>query len=446
MENKQASKQKYSPIDKIYIKNFRNIGEATLSFEDSPIICLVGDNEAGKTSAIKAFGVCALHASPREQKSYIRQGTQMFGVAIDLKDGTRITRIKTDDINKYSVQYPDGKVWDTNKISEGLPVQVSELMGLIQEEETKEFLHIRTYEDRLLFVVTPASTNYKVMYDALKVDQLTRAIKLGNAEANSLKQGITNREVSIETMRESLKEITLYDLEHLSAVKDRLKEYIELLNKIEKIKKIKDNIDNMKEELGVLRLINTFGLEPISETTVSKLANVNRLVKTRNELIKSGKILDKIKTLEPIDTALPKKLEAVIDKSNGLREDLGRAGKLIEIDNLEEINITVFNELAKVVRSKEKVEHYKELVMVYDTTSCKPITSEQIEVVNKLNKIIAYKEQMGKDKRNYKAIMDYIKQVDDYLKKLGVAFETCSNCGEDVIIDLDKLDKVGHVH
>ena len=89
----------YSPISKIGIKNFRNLGEVEIDFTESPIVCLVGENEAGKTSVIKAFSVCALHSSPRDQKDYIRDGTQMFGVAIVLEDGSQIVRLKTKDVN-----------------------------------------------------------------------------------------------------------------------------------------------------------------------------------------------------------------------------------------------------------------------------------------------------------------------------------------------------------
>lgn len=35
----------YSPIKKVYIKNFRNIGEATIDFTESPIVSLIGENE-----------------------------------------------------------------------------------------------------------------------------------------------------------------------------------------------------------------------------------------------------------------------------------------------------------------------------------------------------------------------------------------------------------------
>lgn len=35
-----------------------------------------------------------MHATPRDQKDFIRDGTKGFGVAIELQDGTVVTRIK----------------------------------------------------------------------------------------------------------------------------------------------------------------------------------------------------------------------------------------------------------------------------------------------------------------------------------------------------------------
>ena len=76
----------YSPLKSLKIKNFRNIGDVNIDFTESPIITLLGANEAGKTSVIKAFSMCALHDSPREQKDWIRDDTDMLGVEIDLAD------------------------------------------------------------------------------------------------------------------------------------------------------------------------------------------------------------------------------------------------------------------------------------------------------------------------------------------------------------------------
>ena len=133
---------KYSPISEIVLMNFRNIKEAVLNFKDSPIMCLVGDNEAGKTSVVKGIGVAGLHSNPREQKNYIRTGTNFFGIAIRLDDGSLLRRQKSNAINSYSIDYSDGRKWEISKVSEGLPVEVSKLMGLIEEPETKEYLHI----------------------------------------------------------------------------------------------------------------------------------------------------------------------------------------------------------------------------------------------------------------------------------------------------------------
>ena len=138
----------YSPIKKLYIKNFRNLGEVTIDFSESPIVSLIGENESGKTSVVKAFSVCALHSSPRDQKDYIRDGTDGFGVAIELEDNTLITRVKRQSLNWYSLKNPDGTVWNTSKIEGGLPPAIQKVLGLIEEPETKEYLQVRTYEDQ----------------------------------------------------------------------------------------------------------------------------------------------------------------------------------------------------------------------------------------------------------------------------------------------------------
>lgn len=260
------------------IKNFRNIGDIILDFTESPIISLIGDNEAGKTSVVKAFGVCALHATPRDQKDFIRDGTSGFGVAIQLADGSIIVRMKTSTVNKYQVKYSNGEVWETTKIDSGLPVQVQELMGLIEEPETKEFLQIRTYEDQLLFVVTPASTNYKVMYDALKVDQLTRAIKLGSQESNSLKSKISDNEISIKTLTDNLRQLKTYDIEPLLNIKKRVENQLNILEKLEKALAIKNQINKCESALGSLALINENNLKQINESMAMKINDVGRLL------------------------------------------------------------------------------------------------------------------------------------------------------------------------
>jgi len=49
----------YKNIDRVRVKNFRNLDDVLIDFSDSPIVALVGDNEAGKTSVIKAIAACS---------------------------------------------------------------------------------------------------------------------------------------------------------------------------------------------------------------------------------------------------------------------------------------------------------------------------------------------------------------------------------------------------
>ena len=326
---------KYSPIKSMRVKNFRNIGDVTLEFDESPIISLIGDNESGKTSLVKAFAVCALHAYTRDQKGFIRDGTNGFGVEIELEDGTVITRVKTPELNKYRVAKPNGEVYDTNKIDSGLPVQVQEVMGLIEEPETKEYLQVRTYEDQLLFVTTAASANYKVMYDALKVDQLTRAIKIGSQEVNELRSEIGENEVSIRTLTENLRGIQIHDLEPLINIRNRLSEQLKVIETLERAKEVADRIETARDKLGALELINKHNLEEIDIVEANRLVTANRLLDNNNKLIKSLEINKLVDTVESIDIDLVIKLEGVIEKRNRLHDRIDRAGALVEVAKLE---------------------------------------------------------------------------------------------------------------
>lgn len=431
----------YSPIHKLYIRNFRNLGDVELDFSQSPIIALVGENEAGKTSVIKAFATCALHANPRDQKDYIRDGTKMFGVSIELENGQRITRIKeANGINSYQITDCQGNlIWNTNKLAEGLPEEVQKLIGLIAEPETNEFLHIRTYEDKLLFVVTPNSTNYKVMYNALKVEQLTKAIKLGSGEVNTLKSAISSNDASILTLQGQLKSITVVDTEPLVNVKDRLVEQIAMLDKLERAKVLLDRVNQCEIQLGALALIDKFKLESINEVIANKLVSVSRLLSRNNETVNLLNRITDINNLEEIDYNIINKLYNILSKKEELDSKIAEAGALVQLTSISEISEVTVVQLNKVVNLIDKLNKLTEQSKAIDVSSCSEIEQHTIESLDKLQKIASFKEQVDTNNNQLQQINAYIVQVQDYLKQCGVAVETCPNCGSDVIIDIDKI-------
>ena len=414
----------YSPIKSIHIKNFRNIGDAVLSFEESPIISLIGENEAGKTSVVKAFSVCALHSTPRDQKDYIRDGTNGFGVEIELEDGTKVTRVKTKTINHYSVKKPDGNIWETAKIDNGIPVEVQNVMGLIEEPETKEYLQVRTYEDQLLFVVTPASTNYKVMYGALKVDQITKAIKAGNKEVNQLKTEIDSNETGINTLNANLRKLRTYDLGPLLKIKDRLEKEITIVDRLERMSKLRDKIDGQKNRAGQL----------------SALANIEPI----NERI-AGMIYRCLEILSRDDTNIYKD----IDKAEIVNERVvGLVKRCIEISNRGSINIYKDAEKAEEISNSlvtrltsisgviERIETSKVIFNIADVSGAELIEQKDFNIVMAAMNISKRVEALSQLQNNKAIINDYCSRVENYLKSIGAKIVTCNKCGEDIVVDI----------
>lgn len=430
---------KYSPIKQIWIKDFRNIGEVKVNFDESPIVSLIGENEAGKTSVVKAFSVCALHSTPKDQKDYIRDGTNGFGVEIELEDGTVITRIKTTTGNRYRVKNPDGTVYDTTKIdSSSAPVEVQRVMGMIEEPETKEYLQVRTYEDQLLFVVTPASTNYKVMYDALKVDQITRAIKSGSKEVNELKHVIDANENGIQTLTNSLKAVKVYDITSLLNIKARLESELAVINSLEEAARLVDRIKRAEAELGAIAEIDKAGLQDISEleavqisdslSLLTKLTRLNKLLSTYS-LADTAENIDIPVYQSIIDTYI-KKVE--LDRAIFANESMVRIGEAEEVNEVELITMTSIAEL------RDKLSSLTNQLRRIDTAGAELIEQSDFNTVTMLESVNAGFTRLGQLETAYKQCDDYCSQVQSYLKSIGAAVETCPNCGEDIVIDIDK--------
>ena len=430
---------KYSPIKQIWIKDFRNIGEVKVNFDESPIVSLIGENEAGKTSVVKAFSVCALHSTPKDQKDYIRDGTNGFGVEIELEDGTVITRIKTTTGNRYRVKNPDGTVYDTTKIdSSSAPVEVQRVIGMIEEPETKEYLQVRTYEDQLLFVVTPASTNYKVMYDALKVDQITRAIKSGSKEVNELKHVIDANENGIQTLTNSLKAVKVYDITSLLNIKARLESELSVINSLEEAARLVDRIKRAEAELGAIAEIDKAGLQDISEleavqisdslSLLTKLTRLNKLLSTYS-LADTAENIDIPVYQSIIDTYI-KKVE--LDRAIFANESMVRIGEAEEVNEVELITMTSIAEL------RDKLSSLTNQLRRIDTAGAELIEQSDFNTVTMLESVNAGFTRLGQLETAYKQCDDYCSQVQSYLKSIGAAVETCPNCGEDIVIDIDK--------
>ena len=430
----------YSPIKTLRVRNFRNLGSVDIDFTDSPIVTLVGENEAGKTSLIKAFSMCALHDSPREQKDYIRDGTNALGIEICLEDNTEVFRYKeANGANMYRVTKPDGTVWTSQKITDGLPKEVQDIIGLITEPETGEYLHVRTYEDRLLFVVTPSSTNYKVMYNALKVEQLTRAIKIGSTEANSLKAEITRNDNSLQTLYEQLRGVNIVDIEPLVEIKNRLAKQLEHLDKVARAQSLIERLKELQRQLGALALIDIYKLETISESVAGGLNNANRLVNNLAIKVNYRDKVSDVDSLGEIDLSNLTKAQSIASKITRLNEIAGNAGRFGEVANLEEVSEVIAVQVNKYRAMRDSVTALNASKIAVDVDDCTEITDEQLNMLSKAQRVCNQVLSVTAKMNEVAQYTTYIGQVEAYLKQCGVAVETCPKCGEDVIFDIDKV-------
>lgn len=436
----------YSPIKQVYIKNFRNLGEVTIDFKDSPIISLIGENEQGKTSVVKAIAVCAMHATPRDQKDYIRDGTKGFGVAIELEDGTQVVRMKMATANSYRVTYPKGPdgntikpTWEAAKLSNDLPQAVQDVMGMIEEPETKEFLHIRTYEDQLLFVTTASSTNYKVMYNALKISQLVDAIKLGSKEANALKTSINQKEIQAETLDTQAKSLKIYDLEPLQNIRDRLKNEVAQLNKLDRALELKKKIEVQTHEVGELSKLSS--IPEISITLVMSLDKAYRVLDNLKELSRMYRTYSLADSLEEIDLNRYYNIYNAHVRYESLKNSEEQSKNYIAVNSLSEINVNEVSNLQRAMALQKKIEADRDRLQTLDISSAADVSDSDLTVYSRTYKALGL-IQRNKQLEDAKVQIDnYCDAVIKWMKDIGVATETCPKCGETIVIDLDKIEK-----
>lgn len=434
--------QKYQNIKKINIQNFRNLGNVTLDFSDTPIISLIGENESGKTSIVKAFGVCAKHIDYRGQKDYIRDGTNEFYIEIELADGTRIGRKKNinSSNNKYGIIYPDGKQKVFDKLDDNIPPEVQELMGLISEPETGELLHIRTYENQLLFVVTRASVNYKVMYDALKISQITRAIKVGSTEANSLKSKISATDNSIGTLQRSLNGVKIYDMEPLLNIKDVLSSELEKLKKFERIEQLINEIKTQKSSLGALKILEESKITEIDTLEVEKFNRIGTLISDIKQMRNQLQSSYELNNLEQVDAGIIEKLDNTVEKMNNISEMKNKLGSMMDLDRVCPISEIEVSTLDRIVDLINNINQQRKRFEIYNREDINTIDESEIEAISKMTQAINLIDGIDKGKTSLISMNDYIDKVLAWMKSIGVATADCPKCGESIIIDMNVLN------
>lgn len=428
MDSLKESRQVYSPIKRWGIKNFRNLGEVGFEF-DAPIVTLVGDNEAGKTSVVKTFAVLGANGYATEQKDYIRDNTKGFSIECELSDGTTVKRVKTASENAFEIVGASGEVYAADKIDRGYgtPVELERVMGMMVEPETKELLQIRTYEDSLLFVLTKSSENYKVMYNALKVGNLTRAITIGNQQANGYRNAIDEYSVKAETLESELESIK--DIDIASAV--RLKGEIERLSRIVAVLTgLIKRLDAADESEARLRVYA--GIAGIREESESVGHSFKSLVERLGAQERIGARLSAVSKIDSI--SMERDVDGVVKLLSRLR-DRERLKSVTEIftglDTVREERESVLTGL--LVLSKRVLDGERLAGAVTAFTGL-PEGEVDISPISRLKGLVERIESLKREEAEISRVREKVKESYAELKATGAEVIVCPNCGADIVI------------
>lgn len=428
MDSLKESRQVYSPIKRWGIKNFRNLGEVEFSF-DTPIVTLVGDNEAGKTSVVKTFAVLGANGYATEQKDYIRDNTKGFSIECELSDGTTVKRVKTASENAFEILGADGEVYAADKIDRGYgtPVELERVMGMMVEPETKELLQIRTYEDNLLFVLTKSSENYKVMYNALKVGNLTRAIAVGNQQANGYRNAIDEYSVKAETLESELESIK--DIDIASAV--RLKGEIERLSRIVTgLTGLIKRLDAADESEARLRVYA--GVSSLKEESESVGHSFKSLVE---RLGAQERVATRLRAVSKIDSvSLERDVDGVVKLLSRLRdsERLKSAAEIFtELNTVREERESVVTGLLALSKRVSDGERLERAVSAFTGI---PRGEVEISPISRLKGLIERIESLNSEEAELSRVREKVAESYAALKATGAEVMVCPNCGADIVI------------
>lgn len=423
----------YAPIKSIKLVNFRNFKDVVIEFGDKSMITLVGDNEAGKSSLSKSLETLGANLKPNIQKDYIRSGTSGFLVAVllDDEDDTIIFRKKMPGFNGFGIQKKGQIVWSTDKMDENVvPPQVKEYMGFILEPETKELLNVRTYENLLLFITTKGSSNYKVMYNALKADNLSRAIKAGNKEANEYKSEIGASETNINAFTNQLRNIRTLDLSPLVVMRGRLESEQKSIAELESATELYKNIVSIQNELGELSRLDS--IELVSEVEATALNNMYDYKEDLKSIEEKLGIYSQIKTCEEVGIDELNMLDTCKELLDELTSKNYEAYNVVsEIELVGEEEVQAWSRCSELMLDIKSID----TEFARYNTSLGGVTDLDLNIIEQIEKIVDIQKSVISIEKAMEETDREIIEVENQLKSFGVLVTTCRNCGETVIME-----------
>lgn len=418
-------------IKEIEVKNFKCIGDIKLTFDESPIISLTGNSDVGKTSIIHGLAVLIYNAYSQHQKRWIKTGKAGFGVRMELNDGTIITRIKSAKGDMYHLSDSTGEYhFDKLDTVASVPTVIKDKLGCMIEKETREFVNIRTYKEQMLFVTTPASTTYKVIYSALNVDYITKSVKRASLELNELRDKDRRNKILIDDTLSKLKTVKVVDTEVLGKVKERL------ANRVERIKVLKNAVEILREYKKLEDKVQSYdGIENIGEIDTDRIESLRKALIDTQGIKEYEKVIDKyseIQEVQDINIERFKRLSNCYANVKETNENIATVGKYSDIEAVQDFGRAIENiaKIQKTIRDNAEVNSMYNNISRYDgLDEIKEIRKDANEGIRSTIELI--KDAKEKAVEFNKKLAEY-KKLEKELEESGVKVAVCPKCGTDI--------------
>lgn len=364
-------------IKSLYIENFQSIKRLRLNFRENEFLGIMGENNVGKTSIIRAINLLATAAETRHvKKHYVRKGAKNLTIVLETYEGDKITLVRGKD-NYYLIQDKDGNIEEyPSNANSRVPERVLEILDLFVDVETKQTYNIVTGANKLpLFSSTP-SANYKLMQKILRLDEVNDAMQKMKEDIAKIDSELTMVQLSAESVKQQIEEIdkeledeiilenqltflekqkkNLYALDKYIDLNEQLTElkkgYTPVLLDKEALFKLGKSISNLEKLEKIIRLS-----EQISELEKSKV----KVDKPSNELI--TKLENDLKVCEKLESYL-KKYKELRDLNKSLIKIEKPNVDLSVVEKLEKLLLNVKQKKSLVQELKIAQEELQELI------------------------------------------------------------------------------------
>lgn len=430
----------------LYINNLQSIKELNLTFDNTGVFRIDGDNDIGKSAVLKGVSALFRNVSDREYKSYISDWATTFVVRGEFYDGGVVTLSRgVEDFYEWDIPKGSGKA---EKTRGKVPKELEEYFNLyIESEKSNICLNINLPGDRLPFVDTPTSDNYWLLQKSLGTEDylkgsrfLNKRIKDTNKELKfnmailedevnklSVLENDVVRETSVLTgvsRFKSVLETEVVNLETLNTINDlnceiaemkttlenipmlskeeyyaTLKESLELDKLISyydlliEINQLKDSQKEVAEILSNLKDLNNHSLENKELQLLDNVLSLNQELEIyRSEKVINNKILNELKPLEemPQLSGELNSLEMLASAENSLQELL----ELRKDNNYLLTNLQGLTEIEQITNELSIEEQSLSLMLDIeaDKRACLENTTAYSELVTEIE---AVKDALG---------------------------------------------------